>query len=98
MLINSKTIDITLSSGSWTGDVAPYQYTISLSGQYTLSNSSKIDIGSKVGNTDEQLKALMSCALCGGTINVSGNSITIKAFGEKPTIDIPISIIIREEI
>ena len=40
----------------------------------------------------------MACALSGGSVDVSGNSITIKAFGEKPSIDIPISIIIREEI
>ena len=93
MLINSKTVELTILSNGWTGESAPFQYTISLSGQYTLSNFSKIDIGSKVGNTDDQLKALMDCALCG-----SGNTITIKAFGEKPTIDIPISIIIREEI
>ena len=40
----------------------------------------------------------MALSLCGGSIDTESNSITLKAFGEKPEIDLPISILIREEI
>ena len=39
-------------------------------------------------------KALLAASLCGGSI--SGNNLTIRAWGQKPTINIPITITVRE--
>ena len=94
-VINSKIIPVTLSASSWTGSDAPYSYTISLS-SITLSGNSQIDIGPGVGATNDQYAMLIAAGICGGSINVSGKSIAIKAFGAKPDINIPITVTVRE--
>ena len=48
------------------------------------------------GATNEQLQAYLSAGMCGGATGT--NTITIKAFGEKPGINIPITILVRGEI
>ena len=91
--INSKIQNITLSSTSWSGSVAPFTYVISLS-SVGLTGNSQIDIGPGVASTNDQYKALLAASLCGGSI--SGNNLTIRAWGQKPTINIPIVITVRE--
>ena len=59
-----------------------------------LTGNSQIDIGPGVASTNEQYKALLAASLCGGSI--SGNNLTIRAWGQKPTINIPITITVRE--
>ena len=92
--LNSKLIDVTLNSGSWSGSSAPYSYTISNS-SITDTNEA-VEIAPNDSATDEQLIAYMACGLCGGTI--SSGKIVLKAFGSKPEINIPIVMIIRGEI
>ena len=48
------------------------------------------------GATDEELQAYLSAGMCGGATGTG--TITIKAFGEKPDINIPITIVVRGEI
>ena len=91
--INSKIQNVTLSSTSWSGSVAPFTYVISLS-SVGLTGNSQIDIGPGVASTNDQYKALLAASLCGGSI--SGNNLTIRAWGQKPTINIPITITVRE--
>ena len=91
--INSKIQNVTLSSSSWSGSEPPYSYTISLS-SVGLTGNSQIDISPGVNASDDQCKALLAASLCGGSI--SGNNLTIKAFGKKPSINIPIVITVRE--
>ena len=98
ILVNSNTIEYTLIHSNWIGENTPYSYSISLEDTYTLTNNSKIDIGASLTCSDTQLESLMALSLCGGSIDTESNSITLKAFGEKPEIDLPISILIREEI
>ena len=86
----STTVSATLSADSWSGDSAPYTYTLSVSGVTATSNQEflpTLDI------TDEQLTALQAANIQDG--GQESGSVTLKAFGEKPTIDIPIRIIIR---
>ena len=92
--LNSKLIDVTLNSGSWSGSEPPYTYTISNS-SITDTNEA-VEIAPNNSATDEQLIAYMDCGLCGGTI--SAGKIVLKAFGSKPEINIPIVMIIRGEI
>lgn len=91
--LNSKIQSITLSASSWTGSEAPFTYVISLS-SVGLTGNSQIDIGPGVASTNEQYKALLAASLCGGSI--SGNNLTIRAWSQKPTINIPITITVRE--
>ena len=48
------------------------------------------------GASNEQLQTYLSAGLCGGV--ASSGTITIKAFGQKPTINIPITVVVRGEI
>ena len=91
--INSKIQNITLSSSSWSGSEPPYSYTINIS-SVGLTGNSQIDISPGVNASNDQCKALLAASLCGGSI--SGNNLTIKAFGQKPSINIPIVITVRE--
>ena len=92
--INSKLIDITLTTTGWSGSSAPYSYTINNS-SITDTNEA-IEIAPNNTCSSEQLLAYMNCGFCGGTI--SAGKIVLKAFGKKPTINIPIVMIIRGEI
>ena len=91
--LNSKIQSVTLSASAWSGSTAPFTYVISLS-SVGLTGNSQIDIGPGVASTNEQYKALLAASLCGGSI--SGNNLTIRAWGQKPTINIPITITVRE--
>ena len=90
---NSKIQNITLSSSSWSGSSAPYSYTINLS-SIGLTGNSQIDISPGINASNDQYKALLAASLCGGSI--SGSNLTVKAFGKKPSINIPIVITVRE--
>ena len=91
--LNSKIQSVTLSASAWSGSTAPFTYVISLS-SVGLTGNSQIDIGPGVASTNDQYKALLAASLCGGSI--SGNNLTIRAWGQKPTINIPIVITVRE--
>ena len=92
--INSKIQNITLSSSSWTGSEAPFSYTVSNSN--VTSTSKVVEIMPANGASNTQLEAYLYAGLCGGATGTG--TITIKAFGEKPDINIPITIIVRGEI
>ena len=91
--INSKIQSVTLQASSWSGSASPFIYVIGLS-SIGLTANSQIDISPGINASNDQYKALLSASLCGGSI--SGNNLTIKAFGQKPSIDIPIVITVKE--
>lgn len=86
----STTVNATLSASSWQGSSAPYTYTLSVNGVTATSNQ---EILEALNITATQLEALQAANIVDG--GQSANSITLKAFGEKPTIDIPIRVILR---
>ena len=92
--INSKIQNITLSSSSWSGSEEPFSYTISNSN--VTSTSKVVEIMPANGATNEQLQAYLSAGMCGGATGTG--TITIKAFGKKPSTNIPITIVVRGEI
>ena len=92
--INSKISDITLTTSGWSGSNAPYTYTVSNSN--IVDNTESVEIAPNNSCTDAQLRAYMNCGFCGGTI--SAGKVVLKAFGKKPTINIPIVLIVRGEI
>lgn len=90
--LNSNTIYTTLSASNWIGDSAPFTYTINVGSSYT--NPKVFDITANPTDTEEQIMAFMS--LCGSPeCTLSNGNLTIKIYGEKPNIDIPILIVVR---
>lgn len=74
------------------GDSAPFTYTINVGSSYT--NPKVFDITANPTDTEEQIMAFMS--LCGSPeCTLSNGNLTIKIYGEKPNIDIPILIVVR---
>ena len=80
----------TLLASGWTGDSAPYSYTLAVAGVTADSNQELLPA---LGITTEQLAALQAANIQDD--GQAGGTVTLKAFGTKPTIDLPIRIILR---
>lgn len=81
---------VILTSANWQGSTAPYSYTIPLA-EVTADNL--IEVYPNTVLTDEVYNAMANADIENGTQAVG--SITLYARGVKPTIDLPILIIIR---
>jgi hypothetical protein len=88
--------NITLQTNTWNtvtdatnGTI--YTYTVTIS---NLPSDAYINILPSTDITSTQLNALQNANIQDGGINSTGGSLTIKSFGTKPTVDIPIRIII----
>ena len=80
----------TITSTLWTGDAAPYTATLSVK-EVTADNIVEVILAPTV--TTEQIQACMGASIVTGT--QAAGSITLNAYGEKPTVDIPITVIVR---
>ena len=83
---------VTLTAANWSGS-GPYTITVNVTGATTTNNIEVLIPGTA---TDTQVEAWMNACIVNGT-QASG-SITLKAYGEKPEIDIPIEVIVRGDI
>ena len=83
----------TLLASGWSGTTSPYTNTITVSG-VTATNNVEVLIPSTI--TAAQAESWMSAGILCGSQEV--DSITLKAYGDKPSIDIPIECIIRKDI
>ena len=88
--VKSTIISATLTATDWQGASAPYTYTLSVSGVTATSNQEFLPA---LEITDAQLTALQSANIQDG--GQAANSVILKAFGDKPTIDVPIRLILR---
>lgn len=79
-----------LLAANWTGDNAPYSYTLNVAG--VTADSHQVFLPA-LDITAEQLEALQGANIQDG--GQSAGTVTLKAFGTKPTIDLPIRIIKR---
>lgn len=86
----SSIVTATLLSTGWTGDAAPYSYALTVSGVTATSNQ---EVLPALNITAEQLEALQGANIQDG--GQAANSMTLKAYGDKPTIDLPIRVIKR---
>lgn len=84
------TLSVTLASASWTGTAAPYTYTISNS---AITATSTQELMPATDITADQLTALQNANIIDG--GQAAGSMTLKAFGEKPSVDIPVRIIVK---
>ena len=79
----------TATSAGWTGTTAPFTQVIDIAGVTTTNN---IEVGLASTITLDQIKMAMKCIIqCTAQAN---NKITLTAFKNKPTIDLPIQVII----
>ena len=83
---------VTLTAAKWSGS-GPYTITVNVTGATATNNIEVLIPGTA---TDTQVEAWMNACIVNGT-QASG-SITLKAYGEKPEIDIPIEVIVRGDI
>ncbi len=79
----------TLTAAGWTGTAAPYTQTVAVA---DLSATAKLTVGLAATITAEQYEAAAAAMLL-ATAQAAG-SVTVSAFGEKPTVDVPI--VLRE--
>ena len=86
----SKTVSATLVASNWTGASAPYTYTLAVTGVTANSNQELLPA---LNITEEQLTALQAANIQDG--GQAANSVTLTAFGDKPTINLPIRVIVR---
>ena len=85
----STIVTATLAAASWSGNT----YTLALSGITAKSNQ---EILPGLNITTEQLEALQGANIQDG--GQASGSMTLKAFGDVPTIDIPIRVIVRGDM
>ena len=86
---NSNLSNITLNASGWTGSSAPYLYKISNS-KITASNMLDLIINA---NTQTLVDALSSYRISG--YSQSAGSVTIFAWGEKPSINLSATLVVR---
>lgn len=86
----STTTEVTLAAASWSGDSAPYTYTLTVNG---VTDTSTQEIVFAASINLEQLTAGQNANIQDG--GQSANTIVLKAWGEKPTVDLPIRVIMR---
>lgn len=86
----STTTEATLAAASWSGASAPYTYTLTVNG---VTDTSTQEIVFATSINLEQLTAGQNANIQDG--GQSANTIVLKAWGEKPTVDLPIRVIMR---
>ena len=92
MADKSTVVNKTLLVSNWSGTSVPYRYELAVDGVTANSNQ---EIMPADGITDEQMYHLQGANLQDGGQDT--NKIVLEAFGVKPSIDIPIKIIMRKD-
>lgn len=87
--MNSNSFDMILESAKWTGNSVPYSYVIT---KTDLAASSLCDILFNP-QTDKTVSALADYKIAG--YKQETGKVTIYAWGEKPSIDLPITFVVR---
>lgn len=88
--LTSKIVSTTLFAANWVGSTAPYTYTLTVSGVTSNSNQEILPAANITWN---QLIGLQSTNMIDG--GQATNTIILKATKNKPTVDIPIRVILR---
>lgn len=82
------TVTATLLASGWTGSEAPFVYTLAIAG---VTATSYQELLPAVNITAEQLKALQAANITDA--GQAADTMTLKAYGKKPAVDIPIRVI-----
>ena len=87
--LNSNLVNLTLSASGWSGTSAPYSYVISNS-KITTSNVLDLIINA---NTQNLIDAIGSYKISG--YKQEAGKVTIYAWGEKPSMDVSATLVVR---
>lgn len=79
-------VKATLLSSGWTGSTAPYTYTL------TGYDGKNVEVVEDVSMTMEQLEAIEAAKIKSDPSRAEN---ILYAFGEKPTIDVPVLLLVR---
>ena len=79
-------VQFTLSANNWVGEEAPYTYTL------TGYDGKTVEVVEDVNMTMEQLAAIENAKIKSDPRNVEN---ILYAFGDKPTIDVPVLLVVR---
>lgn len=82
------TVTATLLASGWTGSEAPFVYTLAIAG---VTATSYQELVPAVNIMAEQLKALQAANITDA--GQAAGTMTLKAYGKKPAVDIPIRVI-----
>lgn len=85
--------NVTVSSTLWTGSEAPYKATVLVEG---VTTTNCIEVTLSGTETEAQAEACANAQII--KITKAANSITLHAYGEKPTVTFPIVVIIRGDL
>ena len=89
--ISASAYTVTVAAANWSGNAAPYTNTVTVTG---LSATAHIVVGPAASTTAAQFEAISDGEIvC--TAQAAG-SITLTAYGEKPTVDVVMSILALE--
>lgn len=88
----STKLSITLGADKWTGTTAPFTLVLTVSG--VTASTTDQEIYQPVNPTAAQVEAYNNAILRDG--GQAANQITLKAYGDKPTIDIPIIVEVKQ--
>ena len=88
-----STLTTATISTSWSGSAAPYTQTISIEG---VEEKNVVEIALPSTATAAQVKAFQKLVLQDG--GQTNGSITLKAFGTKNSVSIPVNVIIRRDL
>ena len=86
-------IKTTLSASKWTGTSAPFSYTLNVTG---VTDSNIVEINYAANASEDAIKAYQGAGLRDG--GQSTDKLIILAATKKPTIDIPIIVIISDAV
>lgn len=90
-LVNGTSTNVVLAQGSWIGSTAPFQYVVPIEG---VTASNNVDVSLSTTATVDQSK-LWAKAMCLNADQAVGR-ITLRAYGKKPTGDIPITVTVHK--
>lgn len=84
-------VNVSVAASAWSGSSAPYTATVTVSG---VTSSNLIVVGIRSTASASQYTAFSDGQIiCSAQ---ASNSITLKAFGEKPTVSLPVSVLILQ--
>lgn len=89
----SKIEQMVLVAAGWAGNAAPYYLTLPLAGAKV---DNVIEILPRDFLTTEQANTLSAAMIISGS--QADGSVTLYAYGDKPLIDIPVTIIVRGDV
>lgn len=89
-----KTLNVTIPRASWTGSSAPYTATITVDA-LTGAETEYVEVFVPFEATTQQKTAWAEADVASG--DNKAKQLILEALGDKPGIDIPITLIVREE-